>query len=132
MRGGAVALLVPLLLCGCVERWILVRSDPPDAEVLIDGTPAGRTPLKVKFDYYGDREIVLRKPRFQTHRAVEPVSAPWWQYFPFEFFTDVVLPFRFEDGREFDYVLRPQGEPEEADRVRDRAAELKEKLDRKE
>lgn len=132
MRGGWIgASLLPLLFSGCVERFLLIRSDPPGAEVFINGTLEGVTPLQWKFDYYGDYEITLRKARFQTVRKVEPIEAPWWQIFPFDFVTDVLSPFHQEDARELSYALAPLGPPQPADDVRQRAEEMRRRLEQK-
>jgi len=108
-----------------------IRSEPAGAEVYLDGKKAGETPLQVPFYFYGDREITLRKDRYEALRAVEEISAPWWQIFPLDFFTDVLLPFSFEDRREFTYTLKPLGPIEPAEKVEERARDLKRKLEEK-
>jgi len=133
MRGGSAlsTFLIPLLFGGCVERWISIKSEPPGAEVFLDGIEIGKTPLRTPFEYYGDREITIRMEKFETIRKIEGIHAPWWQIFPFDFVTDVMLPFHFEDEREFNYTLVPLGPPESAEKVRERAQELREKLRKK-
>lgn len=133
MRGGRAlgALLLPFLLGGCVERWLSIRSEPPGAEVYLDGVPAGQTPLRVAFEYYGDREVTLRMEKYETLRKVEGIHAPWWQIFPFDFVTDVLLPFSLTDERELSYTLTPMGAPEPAEKVQERAQEFREKLRKK-
>jgi hypothetical protein len=132
MRGGLYLILpIPLLLGGCVERWLSIKSDPPGAEVYVDGVKVGETPIRVPFEFYGDREILLRKERYETMRRVEGIHAPWWQIFPFDFFTDVLLPFSFEDGHELTYTLAPLGPAETPERVQQRAQELKNRLEQK-
>lgn len=130
MRGGWTlsAFLVPLCLGGCVERWMSIKSEPSGAEVFLDGVKVGETPLRAPFEYYGDREITIRKEKFETVRKIEGVHAPWWQIFPFDFVTDVMLPFSFVDEREFTYTLAPLGAPEPAEKVQERAREFREKL----
>ena len=40
------------------------------------------------FVYYGTRNITLSKPGFQTLTVEQPQRTPWYQIFPFEFFSD--------------------------------------------
>src|SRR5687767_13323668 len=51
--------LMPLILAGCVERLLEIRSDPPGAEVYIDGERKGMTPYTEKYIWYGVREVTL-------------------------------------------------------------------------
>jgi hypothetical protein len=133
MRGGwaLFTFLLPLGLGGCVERWLNIKSEPPGAEVFLDGALIGKTPLRTPFEYYGDREITIRLEKYETVRKIEGVHAPWWQIFPFDFVTDVMLPFHFEDEREFSYTLVPLGPPESPEKVERRAQELRDKLQKK-
>ncbi|MEK7483390.1 MAG: PEGA domain-containing protein [Planctomycetota bacterium] len=50
-----------LLLTSCVERRIDIQSTPNDAEVYLDGVYQGKTPVSIPFDFYGTREVRLRK-----------------------------------------------------------------------
>ncbi len=133
MRGGRFLILslFPLALSACVERWLIIRSEPSGAEVFLNGVKQGETPLKHQFDYYGDYEISLRKDKFVTMKTVEPIEAPWWQIFPFDLFTDALLPFSFVDQRELIYRMDAQGPPEPAEKVQERAAEMRKKLEEK-
>jgi hypothetical protein len=105
------ALLIPLSLAGCTERLLEIRSTPP-AEVWIDGEKRGETPHIEKYVFYGTREIVLVKPGYRSHRKMLDLDAPWWQVFPFDFITDVLLPFTFTDHETLDVEL--EKEPAEA------------------
>jgi hypothetical protein len=44
---------------GCVERTMLIRTEPPGAEVLVDARRVGRTPVEVPFTYGGTHEILV-------------------------------------------------------------------------
>lgn len=48
-------------LISCVERRIDIQSTPSDAEVYLDGEYQGKTPISIPFDFYGTREVRLRK-----------------------------------------------------------------------
>ena len=111
-RARHAVLLLPVLFAGCVERILEIRSDPPGAEVYIDGERKGVTPLVHKYAWYGTREVTLIKPDYRTDRQLVVLSAPWWQIFPFDLITDVALPFTFTDKVEHIVALRR--EPPEA------------------
>jgi hypothetical protein len=85
-----------------------IRTDPPGALVEVDGQRLGPSPVSTDFTYYGTREITLSAPGFETISFRQPVPAPWYQVFPFEFFADNLLPFRVTNRHEFMYRLRPR------------------------
>jgi hypothetical protein len=133
MRGKAAlsaAILALCLLSGCVERWLQIRSEPEGAEVIIDGEVVGETPVDVEFHWYGGREITLRKGGYRTVHEIREIRAPWYQIFPFDLITDLLLPFMIRDIRQLQYQLEEEGRPEPAEKVMERGNELKKKLER--
>ena len=38
------------------------------------------------------------------------LDAPWWQVFPFDFFTDVLIPFTFTDREKLEVELEKEPE----------------------
>ena len=133
VRAWRVALLLaPLVLSGCVDRLISVRSDPPGADVYLDGTKVGVTPptgfLDVPYHFYGDRELLLTRKGHRSHKQIVELDAPWWQIFPFDFLTDVVLPVTLTDRVEMVVTLEKESHgPEEIEETLKRAAEAREK-----
>lgn len=128
-RVRVLPVLPALLLAGCVERTIFVRSAPPGAQCVIDGQPVGTTPCELKFNWYGDREIVLSKPGFKSLKKLEPVPPPWYQIFPLDFFADLLIPWTIHDRREFSYILEPETQVDMQD-VQKRAEEMKQRLNK--
>ncbi len=123
---SAVACLALLLPAGCTDRFISLRTEPPDAVAYLDGKEVGHTPCEVPFTWYGDRELVLQKDGFRTTSQILEISAPWWQWPIFDVLTDILLPFRFTDRHEFTIVLAPRSQdPKELEEVRKRAEELR-------
>ncbi len=121
-------LLAVLLLCGCVERIVAVRSDPPGAVAFLDGQKIGQTPCETSYTWYGKRELSVELQGYRAVRELVTLNPPWWQFFPLDFVTDVLLPFKVYDRVECAYVLQPSpATPEEVEEVRKRAAELREK-----
>ncbi|MFO1091731.1 MAG: PEGA domain-containing protein [Planctomycetaceae bacterium] len=107
---------------GCVNRRMTIRTDPPGALVEVDGQRLGPTPVSTDFTYYGTREVTLSAPGYETLVVQQPVPAPWYQRFPFEFFADNLLPFRVTNRHEFMYRLRPRDpQLDVEDRLLDRA-----------
>ncbi len=100
-----LAILAAALCSGCVERRIYVTSDPPGADVYIDGEMVGQTrpknhpdgPLYANFTYYGKREYTLRKPGFATASGTVNLEAPWYEYPPVDFFSEVLAPWPIID-----------------------------------
>jgi len=92
-----LSLLFFPLLTGCVRRLIDVRTDPEGARTFIDGREVGTSPVEIEFVHYGTRELVFRHPEHRTVRLPIELDAPWWQYPPFDFFTELVYPGTIED-----------------------------------
>lgn len=119
---GAVLLTVVGVSAGCVERTLIVKSDPEGAEVWVDGRQRGVTPLEVPFESYGTRALVLRKEGHVPARVQVELPAPWWQFPPADLVTDLLWPGTIEDVRETELVvLARRGEPETAEALAERA-----------
>ncbi len=107
-----VAALVLVCACvctgGCVQRRMIVRSNPPGAVVYIDDYEIGTTPVATNFTYYGTRKIRLVKNGYETLTVMQPVPAPWYQWTPFDFIAENLVPGKIHDTRTFDYPLVPQ------------------------
>ena len=118
-----------LLLAGCTERWIQVRSEPPGATVYIDGERVGTTPCETPFVWYGKRELVLEMDDFLSHTTMISLPAPWWQWPIIDLFPDFLLPWTFTDRHEFSVSLETRTfDPKARGEVRKRAEELKKRL----
>lgn len=98
-------LVLLLLLSGCVNRRMTIRSDPPGALVEVDGERLGLTPVSMDFTYYGTREITLSMPGYETLTVQQPVPIPFYQRFPIDFVSNHFLPGRITDRHDFTYKL---------------------------
>lgn len=107
-----VCLLLAALTClcatGCVQRRLTIRSNPPGALVYVDNHEIGITPVSTDFIYYGTRQIRLVKDGYETLTVLHPIPAPWYQYFPIDFFAENVVPTEIRDERVLDFALTPQ------------------------
>src|SRR5918998_6583708 len=93
---------------GCVQRRMTSRSNPPGALVSVDDYEIGTTPVSTDFIYYGTREIRLIKDGYETLTVKQPIPAPWYQYFPIDFFAENVVPGEIRDERVIDLQMSPQ------------------------
>src|SRR5688500_18698661 len=110
--------ILALLGSGCVERQLVIETQPPGAEVFVDGREAGRTgeglPLAVSFDSYGTRTIEARKRGFVPVRREVTLDPPWWQWPVIDIFTDLLWPGTITDERHVRLELEPRTGIEDA------------------
>ena len=122
----SATLLAALSQSGCVERLLAIHSDPPGAAVYVDGEKVGTTPCEVNYTWYGTRVVVLELRGFSLVHQEVVLNAPWWQWIPIDFITDVLIPITIRDRYSVSYTLEPAAvSTQEADAVYDRAMELK-------
>src|SRR5579885_1699163 len=65
---SAAAVLIALtvgIAPGCVERRMVIASDPPGALVLHNHKPIGNSPADDHFVYYGIHHFTLIRPGYQ-------------------------------------------------------------------
>lgn len=93
---------------GCVQRRLLIRSQPEGALVSIDRHVIGHTPVSVPYVYYGTREIQLQKDGFKTIQVKQRFRPPWYAVFPLSFFTENFWPREIYDRRVLDFELVPK------------------------
>jgi hypothetical protein len=110
----AVAAVLGLTLCasqsGCVERRMLIRSNPPGALVYVDdqATPIGVTPVGHNFTYYGTRKFRLVKDGCETLTEMRSIPPPWYEYPVLDFVSENFVPGQIRDTRVLDFQLQPQ------------------------
>jgi hypothetical protein len=99
---------------GCVERKLIIRTEPPGAVVLLDNKVIGTSPIERDFTFYGARKVEARwdpflseTERFQTVGETRYLNAPWYQWFPLDLLFEFLWPFTITDERVFDLKLRP-------------------------
>jgi hypothetical protein len=120
------------LLCvsgGCVQRRMLIRSQPEGAMVTIDRQAIGQTPVSVPFTYYGTREIQLEKDGFQTIAVRQRIRPPWYEWFPLSFFSNHFALREIRDVRRLDFELIPKVQVSEYQLI-ERANQLRTDVER--
>ena len=120
--GLALSLLA--VSTGCVERRMLIRSEPSDALVILDDSEVGRSPVEVDFTFYGTRKVTLKKEGYATRVAYVELAPPWYEVFPLDFVSEILLPVKIVDRREFTFTLDKPQPVEEKDLLY-RAEELR-------
>ncbi|GIW71517.1 MAG: hypothetical protein KatS3mg102_1059 [Planctomycetota bacterium] len=127
MRTGGRVLLAAAMaaaLCaassGCVERVLWVRSEPAGARVFLDGCPVGRTPLELRFSYYGTRELVLRAEGHEPARRLVALEPPWYQWPGLDLVAELLVPWTIRDEHRVEVRLAPAA-PRNLEAVRERA-----------
>src|SRR5262249_13718970 len=67
LRATALAAIgLSLPLCGCIERALVVRSDPPAGQLGATGTDRGTTPLRRRYWRDGRYRLRLEKKGYET------------------------------------------------------------------
>jgi hypothetical protein len=122
MRRALISLaLLGALLVGdtaCVERLLQVRSDPPGAKVFVNGDEVGTTPLDHAFTFYGTVEVMLRAKGCMSYRELKPLYPPWYEIFPIDFFSEILLPIHLTDVHTVEVSMTPgSGELSETQRT---------------
>jgi hypothetical protein len=96
------------LLTGCVEQRYVVTTDPPGAAVLRNGHLLGQSPVDDHFVYYGTYHFTMILDGYETLQVDQNIPAPWYEYFPLDFFSENVIPWKIRDVRRFHYKLEPR------------------------
>ena len=119
---AAALVLTVLVTCGCVRRTMTITTDPPNARVFLNGHELGVSKVMTDFTWYGDYDVVIRKEGYETLHSNWKIDAPWYQWIPIDFFTEVLWPSEFHDQRSRNFVMEEAETPqieELVDRARD-------------
>ncbi|HEY0008015.1 MAG TPA: PEGA domain-containing protein, partial [Tepidisphaeraceae bacterium] len=101
---ASLTLICSFLLSGCVERQMTITSDPPNALVYLNGQEAGRTPIQRDYTWYGNYDVQVRADGHQTLKTEKQLTAPWWQWPPFDFFAEL-MPWHPTDRQAMHFTL---------------------------
>lgn len=134
MTGAAVCCCATLFFSvGCVERTLIILTDPPDVQVFVDGKPVeeklvdGRrerfvpTPgtsadqqperelgvVRIPFEQYAVREITLTRIGYESQTHYIDPQPPLWEHFPFDIVTEVLLPVTLQVEFSYRFTLEP-------------------------
>ncbi len=120
MKRYAAAVLAAGLaaaVTGCVERTIHITSEPSGALVYLNDEVVGRTPAEVRFNFYGDYGVILRKEGYETLQTHRQINAPWYQLPPVDFVADLLIPTTIHDRHAWHFEMQPQQLPDQQELV---------------
>jgi hypothetical protein len=129
-------LLLLVVLClggsvlpvGCVERRLTINTKPQGALVLLNDEEIGQSPTTVPFNWYGDYWVRISKEGYETLDTHRKLKGPWYDAFPFDFFAQIVNPYRTIDSYEWTFELAPRQQPTPEALIQ-QAQQLKEQLE---
>ena len=122
----AVGLIAAINLGGCVERQLTINTEPQGAMIVLNDEEIGTSPVTVSFEWYGDYNVRASKEGFETLKTHRDLEGPWYDGFPFDFFT-LLNPERTVDSYEWTFELSPKQEPNREELIR-KAQVLKDQL----
>ena len=101
-----LAILILATASGCVKRTLSITSDPPGAQVIINGQPAGETPVELAFRHHGTYRVEVRRrgylpitDRLRLGRKLYELAGP-------DFIAEVLWPGTIHDRRAAHYELK--------------------------
>ena len=103
-----ISVMALMLLTGCVERELTIKTRPADALVFLNDEEIGFSPVTVNFNWYGDYRVRIRKEGYETLNTHRELKGPWYDGFPFDFFAQIVNPKRIVDSYEWTFELAPR------------------------
>jgi hypothetical protein len=110
----AAALLASLACASCAARRTLrVASDPPGSSVTLDGHV-----VEIPFEHYGHRRLTVSHPGYRSWTDSVHLRTPWYQIFPFDLVTEVLLPFGWSHSPGRHVTLEPGLAPDERPNLR--------------
>lgn len=113
------------LLGGCVQRRIVITTEPTDALVYLNDVEVGRTPLEVDFTYYGVYDLRIRKQGYEPLVTSREAKAPFYEW-PGIDLVALAIPVRKETVIRWHFDLEPESQDTGA--LLDRARELSTQL----
>ena len=120
---------------GCVERALVITSEPTGAQVTVNQQWKGTTPYVLPFKHYGVYDIWIEHPGIEENGRLvkyyplhvgEPVKAPGYQYAGADFVSEVLLPTTLRDQHSLHYVLERVDQADDVEDVLTRAQQLRE------
>lgn len=130
-----IFILAVSLLPGCVERALVITSEPSGADIVVNQQWKGKTPYVLPFKHYGVYDIWIEHPGFEENGKMvkfyplhvgEPIKAPAYQYAGVDFVTEVLLPTTLRDQHNLHYVLERVDKADDVVDVLARANQLRE------
>lgn len=122
----ALGLVAAVLATGCVERIAKVQTDPPGALVIVNDEEVGVSPVKFSFLWYGDYDIMVRKPGYETLKVHHRLHAPWYEWPPIDLVAETMIPVMIRDEHVLPTFTLEATQTPTAEELVKRATELRE------
>ncbi len=123
----ALALALSALLTGCVERKLTVNTIPEGALVTLNDEEIGRGPVTTSFNWYGDYNVRISAPGYETLKTHRELKAPWYDKFPWDFIMNNLNPKQIVDEYEWTFELELKKEIDREELIKS-ATELRDSL----
>jgi len=101
-----ISLIFIFVNAGCVERKLIIKSNPPGADVYFNNNHIGKTPVNFDFKWYWTHKVELKKEGYKTVTNYETIKAPPYMWIPFDLAVEL-LPFKIRDYHNLSYSLEP-------------------------
>jgi len=128
-----MSLLVLVSLTGCVERRLIITSEPSGARVWVNDLEIGRTPTETAFKFHGVYDVRLELEGFEPKSTSRKTRTPIYEYPPLDLIAEI-LPVRLRNHQKWHFELAQTAETTqpretlEADLL-ERAGELRGRVD---
>lgn len=96
-----------LLVTGCIKRNLIIRSEPPGADLLVNDKALGTTPHSYDFEWYGWHRVTLTKAGYERLEERVLINAPLYLWIPLDLLMEL-LPVPIHDHKTLTYQLRPK------------------------
>jgi hypothetical protein len=111
-RTALLCAFITVFVSGCIERRLVINTDPQGATVILNDEEVGTSPVTVPFNWYGDYKVRVIKPGFDILDTHRDLKAPLHDKMPFDFFYGVLWPGQIIDEYEWTFRLTPYQSPD--------------------
>lgn len=123
VRAGIIfCLAVWASVTGCVERLIMITSEPSGALVYLNDEEVGRTPVTVPFTFYGTYDVRIEAEGHRPLWTKQKAKGPWWEAPPVDLIAEA-LP-GSKAHLKWHFQMEARSEPDEPALI-ERARELR-------
>jgi hypothetical protein len=101
----AYLLMIVMILTGCVERTLYIKSEPAGARVILNHQElSGTTPLQHTFYHFGTYDVRLQKEGYEILEDEAKIKGPWYEHFPIDLLAQL-YPKKIHIKRKLHYSL---------------------------
>ncbi len=103
---GPLAVVALAALPGCLERTIVVTSEPEGAIVYVNDQEIGRTPVETDFKYFGVYEVRLNLEGYDPIVTSRKAATPFYEVPPLDLAAEAV-PAKLPTRIAWHFVMTP-------------------------